>query len=87
MTKKRLSLEERLTAHPELKEQILQLLEIAESDSIHLADEAEERTIEGVHKLGKNVLEEWSQHQEQAHSDALESNEEVKRHGKKNSIG
>ena len=86
MSKKSLSLEERLAAHPQLKEQVLGLLEIAESD-IELADEAEERTIEGVRGLGKQVLEEWARHREQTHSAAVKADTGMRRHGKKNSTG
>jgi flagellin-specific chaperone FliS len=81
------SLEERLDAHPELKEQMIRLLEIAESD-IEKADEVEDRTIEGVRGLGKQVLEAWAQLHERMKSKALREEEtNVRLHGKKNSTG
>jgi hypothetical protein len=86
MSNKRKSLEERLSSHPELKEMVLGLLEIAESD-IERADEVEEQVIEGVRGLGKQVIEEWALQQEQAHAQALTDDAETSRHGKKNSIG
>ena len=43
--------EERLNAHPELKKQILTLLELAES-GIEKADEVEERTVEPIRYRG-----------------------------------
>ncbi len=86
MSKKSMSLEERLAAHPQLKEHVLVLLEIADSD-IESADEVEERTIEGVRVLGKQVLEQWARHQEQTHAEALKADASTCRHGKKNSTG
>ena len=86
MVKTNLSLEERLAAHPLLKERVLELLEIAESD-IALADEAEERTIEEVRGLGKEVLNEWARRQEQTQAHALNAEASARRHGKKNSTG
>ncbi len=77
-----MSLEERLAAHPQLKDHVLGLLKIAESD-IESADEAEERTIEGVRGLGKQVLEEWARHQEQTHSEAVQAEASTRRHEKK----
>ena len=86
MPKPHMSLEERLAAHPLLKERVLELLEIAESD-IALADEAEERTIEEVRGLGKEVLNEWARRQEQTQAHALNAEASARRHGKKNSTG
>ncbi len=82
MSKLHLSLEERLSAHPQLKEHVLGLLEIAESD-IASADEAEERTIAGVRGLGKQVLHEWAHQQEQRQAQALKGDAQVRGHGKK----
>ena len=86
MSKKNQSLEERLVAHPQLREHMLALLDIAESD-IDLADEAEERTIEGVRGLGKQVLGDWARGREESRSEAVELEADTRRHGKKNSIG
>ena len=86
MPKKPLSLEERLAAHPQLKEQVLRLLEIAESD-IELADEVEERTIERVRGLGKQIMEDWARGREQTQAEALKADASTRRHGKKNSTG
>ena len=86
MPNKRKSLEERLSAHPKLKEHVLGLLEIAESD-IERADEVEEQVIEGVRDLGNQVIKEWALQQEQTHAQALEDDAEASRHGKKNSTG
>jgi hypothetical protein len=82
MSKDSLSVEERLNAHPQLKEHVLGLLEIAESEIVS-ADEAEERTIEGVRGLGKQVLQEWANHQEQVQAQRLQGDTSARGHGKK----
>ncbi len=78
------TLEERLDAHPELRVQLLALLELAESD-IKRADEVEERTVESVRSLGRQVIQDWAEQQEQTISksvqDAVGSELELK--GKK----
>ena len=86
MSNKRKSLDERLSAHPQLQEHVRRLLEIAESD-IERADEVEEQVIEGVRGLGKQVIEEWARQQEQTHAQALQDDAEARRQGKKNSTG
>lgn len=83
MPDKNPSLDERLSKHPQLRNHVLQLLEIAESDRIEKADEAEEQIIKGVRGLGKQVLEEWAHHQEHTHSEALQNDESARRHVKK----
>ena len=83
MSRKSLSLDERLSKHPELKEQVLQLLQIAESNQIVRADDAEEAIIEGVRGLGRELLQEWARHQEQRQGDALQDDETVRPHVKK----
>jgi len=50
MSKTQKSLEERLDAHPEIKEHLLGLLELAEC-GIEGADRAEELTVEGIKGL------------------------------------
>ena len=84
------TLEERLNAHPELKEQILTLLELAES-GIERADEVEERTVEPVRSIGRLVLQDWAEHQAQKQSDTVldmvGAEPKLERKGKKNSTG
>ena len=58
------TIEERLNTYPELKMQMLTLLALAESD-IERADEVEERTVEGVRSLGRQVIQVWAEQQEQ----------------------
>ncbi len=82
------TLEERLNAHPELKAQLLTLLELAESD-IERADEVEERTVEPIRSLGRQVIQDWAEQQEKKISQSVRDavGQEVSRKGKKNSTG
>ena len=87
MPKPTKSLEERLQAHPELKKQVLKLLEVAES-SIDSADEVEALVVEASRGLGRQVMQEWAEQQTEEKSQALrEADAEVSSKGKKNSTG
>jgi flagellar biosynthesis/type III secretory pathway protein FliH len=82
------TIEERLDAHPELKAQLLALLELAES-GIERADEVEERTVESVRSLGRQVIQDWAEQQEQTISQSVRGavGDELEQKGKKNSTG
>ncbi len=82
------SIEERLNAHPELKTQMLLLLELAES-GIERADEVEKRTVENIRGLGRQVIQDWAEQQEKRKSEAAQDavDAELDRKGKKNSTG
>ncbi len=82
------TLEERLNAHPELKAQLLALLELAESDIVR-ADEVEERTLEPIRSLGRQVIQDWAEQQEQKISQSVREavGQELSQKGKKNSTG
>ncbi len=82
------TLEERLNAHPELKAQLLALLKLAESD-ITRADEVEERTVEPIRSLGRQVIQDWAEKQEQKISQSVREavRQELEKKGKKNSTG
>ncbi len=87
MAKPTKSLEERLQAHPELKEQLLGLLELAES-SIDSADEVEALAVEGSKGLGRQVIQEWAEQRAQEKAQAeRETDADVSSKGKKNSTG
>ena len=61
--KRRLSIpEERLKAHPHLKQRIEKLLEIVEeaSGDLDKADEVEQRVIEELQGIGNEVLHDWA---------------------------
>ena len=62
MDDRKRALEERLQAHPNLRERFYQILNIAEDaeGKIDKADEAEERVIEELRRLGQEVLQDWA---------------------------
>lgn len=62
------TIEERLEAHPELKAQIVTLVDIAESD-IERADDVELLTVESIQVVGQQVIEQWAEQQVQKKSD------------------
>jgi hypothetical protein len=82
------TIEERLEAHPELKAQILNLLDIAESD-IEKADDVELLTVESIKVVGQQVIQQWAEQQAQKKSDVAKdlSGPELTGKGKKNSPG
>jgi histidinol dehydrogenase len=88
MANKSLSLEERLTAHPQLKERVEALLAIVEGTNadVEQADEAERRVIAEVRRLGNEALCSWAAQQEGVQSTAV-SQQGAARAGKKNSTG
>jgi len=85
------TLEERLQAHPHLRDRIHQILSIAEDaeGKIDKADEAEERVIEELRKLGQEVLQNWAVGKEKQKVEQLkkELDRKISGHGKKNSAG
>lgn len=84
---RRKSLEERLEAHPELKEQVMALLDVAES-GLRRADDVEEELIGKVKELGQQVMKDWAERGEQSSGQSFrESAENVVSNGKKNSTG
>jgi len=80
----------RIKAHPGLKERIEAILDIAENKSGELitADQAEEKAIEEVRKLGKELLKEWAVQQHgKAIETAKKTHPNARRHEKKSSTG
>ncbi len=82
------SLEERLTAHPQLKERIEALLAIVEDTKADVtqADEAERRVIAELRRVGSEALCSWATQQEAAQQ-AVVGKQGAVRAGKKNSTG
>ena len=82
------SLEERLNAHPQLKVRIDALRVIVEEGDAEVkkADEAEQRVIEELQRLGNETLCSWAARQEAAQAAAV-SQQGAARAGKKNSTG
>jgi hypothetical protein len=84
------ALEERLHAHPVLKNRVEALLQIVEDplQEIDTANEAELRVIEEVRRLGNELLQEWASTKEREKAEELGKTQEgVVGHGKKNCIG
>jgi hypothetical protein len=80
----------RMEAYPDLVERFEAILDIAENTSGDLitADEAEERAIEEVRKLGHELLREWAINREVAAvKTATITHRNAKKHEKKSSIG
>ena len=80
----------RIQEYPGLEERIEAILDIIENKSgkFLTADEAEEKAIEEIQKLGQEVLRSWAlKQQDQAVAKAKQTHPNAKKHGKKNSIG
>ena len=79
---------EGLESHPELIDRFEHILGIVENidGSCNTADEAEERTIEELRKLGNELMGRWAEHQETHHAASVESTR-YRKGQKKLSIG
>ena len=83
-------LEERLNHHPELKARIETLLSVVENAEGKLvkANEAEQRVVEEIQKLGQAALQGWASRQNQVQSDDFfQANPQAQRTRKKTSTG
>ena len=91
MDDRKRSLEERLNAHPHLRERFYQILSIAEDSEgkIEKADDAEQLVIDELRRLGQEVLQDWADRKEKQKTEELNnaSDRKVVGHGKKKSIG
>lgn len=84
---KKLTLEERLRAHPELRAHLERLLDEVENrgGQLNTADEAEDALVERMRAMGREALHQWAQQrQEQVQPDRERL---LRRGGKKNSSG
>ena len=82
-----MSLEERLSVYPQLRERIEALLAIVEDPAaITRADEVERQVIAEVRRMGNAALCSWAAHQEAAQR-ATVGQQGTARAGKKNSTG
>lgn len=87
---KKKSIEERLKAHPFLKERIESLINIVENSdgNIEKANEAEQRVIKELRQMGNEVLHDWAENQNgKKGKEIKEKNNDINKHRKKNSIG
>jgi hypothetical protein len=78
-----------LNRHPQLKQRVRALADIAEDAEGELvrADEAERRVIEEVRRIGQETLHSWAQARIARGEEAQAQAEGLRRAGKKNSAG
>jgi hypothetical protein len=84
------SIEERLQRHPHLRQRFEHILDIIEAPSgqVDTADEAEQRVIEELRRLGHEVLHQWAADKETQQVTELEVKDHKFTHSaKKNSGG
>jgi hypothetical protein len=83
-------LDERLHAHPQLRARVEAILAIAEAEAgtLETADEAEQRVIDEVRRLGQEVLQDWAMGKVRQGAEALRQGmERALGHGQKNCTG
>ncbi len=92
MTNTQLSTQElvrRLEAHPHMRERIASLLTVVEDESgeLKLADDAEDRVIEEIRRMGQEAMQAWANAQvDKTTQTALQAGK-THREGKKNCTG
>lgn len=86
---RRKSLEDRLREHPQLRERIERMLDVMENadGEVVKADEAEQRFIEELRKIGQEALQGWAEGQQEQLDHHWNEREGVSRKEKKNSTG
>ena len=90
MSDRKKSFEDRMDEIPGLRERFEAILTISEAEGNELkkADDAEQRTIDEVRKLGNEVLHAWARKREEHTVMQLTAKEsKVTKHGKKKSTG
>ncbi len=85
------SIDERLKDNPILRARLESIIAIAENEDgvIERADDAEQRAIEELQKLGNELMHAWASRQAQRKSEEQQrqADSSVRRHGKKKSLG
>ena len=83
------SLEERLREHPQLRARIERLLDVVENTQgeVVKADEAEQRCVEELRKMGQAALQAWATGQAEQSERYWSARAGVSRKAKKNSSG
>ncbi len=86
-TEKKGTLEERLRAHPELREPIERLLDEVDNRGgrLNTADEAEDALVQRMRAMGREAMQEWAERRQVAVQPEWEP--QLRRGGKKNSSG
>lgn len=92
MTNRPLSDEEitqKLHAHPQIRERIVSLLSVveAEGEGLRRADDAEERLIEELRRMGQEAMQAWATGQVNQTEQEVRRTGRAHREGKKNSTG
>lgn len=80
---------EKLKEYPELRERFERVLALAENEDgrANTADEAEERAMEEVRKLGQELMQSWAIRKHRRIVSEYDSRKGFRRKGKKNSTG
>lgn len=89
MTNQQLSDEEivrKLHAHPQIRERIVSILSVVEADAAGLrrADDAEERLVEEVRRMGQEAMQAWALSQIEQTEQEVRHTGRAHREGKKN---
>jgi len=76
MTDHKNSIEQRLNKHPHLKKRIEKLLEVMENTDgdFQKANDAEQRVIEELRKMGNEVLHDWASNREKQEFERILNN-------------
>jgi hypothetical protein len=78
-------LAERLANHPEIEGRVEEILEIIDNTKgeANTADEAEERAVQELRQLGRELLEAWAKKKEEKLEKEYDTRQEYRRKGKK----
>lgn len=79
----------RLAQYPELRARFEEILALAENErgDADTADEAEERALEQVRRLGQELMQTWAERRQQRLVREYDARRDTRRRGKKNSTG
>lgn len=79
----------RLAEFPELRARFEEILAVAENarGDANTADEAEERAVEQVRRLGQELMQTWAERRQQRLVREYDARQDTRRRGKKNSTG
>ncbi len=79
----------RLNDHPVLRARISSLLDVVDDmgDDLKRADDAEDRVVDEVRRMGQEALQSWAQSQLEQTEQAVRRSGRAYRDGKKNSAG
>jgi hypothetical protein len=79
----------RLAQYPELRARFEEILAVAENErgDANTADEAEERAVEQVRRLGQELMQTWAERKQERVAREYDARGDHRRRGKKNSTG